>query len=518
MADDSPSSGSSFGLANKMERRRATSGGASVGRDMKKPQLPKLPTTAELKALVDEARLFAGQVIEQPFCEGVAEYYLTCVSGRNKEAPLMWTFYVGNGSSAQAALVYETADVSLLQNMIECAMPTQSTPAAAIAATAAESEAPPAKAPSLEKGAIDGLLAKMPIGNLMQSLAGADATGKLVVTRPQHEAVAFFEAGKLIHCECDQTVGEDGVIDLLFWKEGEFHFYPDEKANMQTVKRRLEGMLMESANLQDFSAFLVQREIGLETLLTRVVNNDQQYKELLKNAVPTNDEIQLNFTKAVSGTRKLGELIRDFNFTPSSWIPIVYNLAKAGIVVPITAPEKAEQLKKLQPVQIDGDVIKIARKNLIKRETGVYSYPAFLLFLEQEQKRFLAYRRPFTVLLLRIRMRTQQGDLEIPSDEVLKEALKVVEKAKRETDILSHYDTYDFALLLPETDQVAGKTIAARTKELIASFRPGEVDPEAQSQQIDLTIGGATAPTDAEDMGALLAVALAERANPHVQN
>ncbi|MFX5480805.1 DUF4388 domain-containing protein, partial [Acinetobacter baumannii] len=90
----------------------------------------------------------------------------------------------------------------------------------------------------------------------MQSLAGADSTGKLTVTRGPAVAIVFFEGGKLVHCESGQLIGEDGVLELLFWKEGNFNFFPDQKATLQTVKRRLEGMLMESANLQDFTTFL----------------------------------------------------------------------------------------------------------------------------------------------------------------------------------------------------------------------------------------------------------------------
>jgi GGDEF domain-containing protein len=233
----------------------------------------------------------------------------------------------------------------------------------------------------------------------------------------------------------------------------------------------------------------------------------------LKNAVPTDAEQQIKFYKSITGSRTLSELIKEHKLPTSVWIPIVYNLLKYGLVVPSNkASMKSESTtRKIASVQIDPDVIKIAKKTLIKRETGVYSYPACLLFLEQEHKRFLAYRRPYTLLLIRIRARNENGDLEIPSDEILKEVLKIVDKAKRETDILAHYDAYDYALLLPETDETSGQMIASRTKELVSLFRLSEMGPEYGDQQIDLTIGSASAPVDGETIGEILAMALAKR-------
>ena len=75
-----------------------------------------------------------------------------------------------------------------------------------------------------------------------------------------------------------------------------------------------------------------------------------------------------------------------------------------------------------------------------------------------------------------------------------------IKQAIRNTDVFGHYETFDYALLLPATDVPGAVLVAQRLVSLLS-------DPPLQPNLIDplvLAFGVAGVPDDGKDLGLLL--------------
>ena len=58
--------------------------------------------------------------------------------------------------------------------------------------------------------------------------------------------------------------GSDAMLELLTWRVGDFEVFEDESSSKQTVKKRMQTLLMESAALMDYRHFLAAQRIDGE--------------------------------------------------------------------------------------------------------------------------------------------------------------------------------------------------------------------------------------------------------------
>ena len=142
-----------------------------------------------------------------------------------------------------------------------------------------------------------------------------------------------------------------------------------------------------------------------------------------------------------------------------------------------------------------------------RAETGMFIYPAFLYFLEQEYFRSYRSGSPLSVLVFEMRYLTQMGNefirQTLPPPALL-DAVGRISTLKRHVDLLAHYDAFDYALLLPNTEPSGALIFANRlVKSLTASPLAGNIDPS----KLILSFGSASVPEDFLDLSLLLGAA-----------
>lgn len=86
----------------------------------------------------------------------------------------------------------------------------------------------------------------------------------------------------------------------------------------------------------------------------------------------------------------------------------------------------------------------------------------------------------------------------------MKDLGKTITRIKRQIDILAHYQTFDYALLLPETGkQVIGNFVDRLTEVLRVTNLQGVGNDET----VDFAIGHATLPEDGNNLDVLVSLA-----------
>jgi hypothetical protein len=180
----------------------------------------------------------------------------------------------------------------------------------------------------------------------------------------------------------------------------------------------------------------------------------------------------------------------------------MFNLLSCGLISATSTPPAGSKASLLPSIDIDRTAIQSVLKTLTRPETGIFTYPAFLYFLEQEYFKCQAAGWPLTLVVFELKIRYSDRIETLPLPYV-REVAKRIEAVKRPFDVLGHYETFDYALFLPNAATKLAKIIAARVAELVGK----EQFISGPPNQVTATFGVASAPEDTIDLGILLSAA-----------
>ena len=99
-------------------------------------------------------------------------------------------------------------------------------------------------------------------------------------------------------------------------------------------------------------------------------------------------------------------------------------------------------------------------QRLLASELQIFSYPAFLLSLEQEYYKAAEANTALSIVILRIEAACHSDNpyhYEPLTPQVLAAVLNKIKGVQRKTDILAHYEGHGFVALLPETNTAGAK-------------------------------------------------------------
>jgi diguanylate cyclase len=117
--------------------------------------------------------------------------------------------------------------------------------------------------------------------------------------------------------------------------------------------------------------------------------------------------------------------------------------------------------------------------------TGAYNRRAYDRNIEHEMSRYLRYKRPFSMLLLDVDHFKKINDTygHTIGDKCLKEIIKRIKPALRETDFLARYGGEEFIVILPETDGEIAKEAAERMRSIVE-----KIEFLHKKEQVKITI------------------------------
>lgn len=190
---------------------------------------------------------------------------------------------------------------------------------------------------------------------------------------------------------------------------------------------------------------------------------------------------------------------------------VVPEKAARETVAPQPTAAKAMPLEVLEPSTIFEYVDLAPGRELLQQlfvnEHGVFSYPAFLFFLEREYYEAIENNAPITLVVF-----SAKDVASVPGSAstspflapVFLEVSKRLKQTQRKTDILAQYEQNKFAVLLPDTSSAGGKSFVRRVEKALQRI---EAEPGMGDNSLQCTFGIATLGEHCQTLPALLAFA-----------
>jgi GGDEF domain-containing protein len=335
--------------------------------------------------------------------------------------------------------------------------------------------------------------------NLLQSINLAKMTGKLDVRSRVENAEVFFQEGIPVHASLKDTVGDAALVELITWTSGEFRFWADERTVERSVNKRLDAMLMEGVSLLDQNKYLEETAgLKLESCLVKknAMISEEEFAARVAKGAPISLEGQLDFYEQIDNRNTLWDLLRNKPMPKVQWVPILFNLVSCGLVQITDQAPQQNRLATLKALGIDEALVQGVLKNLLRPETGILTYPAFIYLLDQEFLRYEYFNTPFSLVVFSIGQR--KGD-SVESLQMLavRRAMQRISLVKRQVDMLGHYETFDYALLLPNTNSTAAAALANRIADVL---REAPLSSDMDSRSLALAFGVASVPEDFQEL------------------
>lgn len=482
-------------------------------------RLPKqagLPTLKQLQAMLSESLKAVGRTTQLPFGDPPEDYSLAVFKDRGK-GDLHWALYRGDGSTSMLVWDQVSMDPGYIHQLITAQFPgfdlkpvaLRSQPTFQASSTRElqtawdNYEQQSTSMRMRAKATLEGDLKNLQIPNVLQSIGMSKGTGRLEVESPAENAVVFFVDGLPVHCELGNLDGGIAILELVGWEEGEFRFYPEAATEKRTIRKRLDTLLMEGAALDDQYKAIRQKGIKENSFLIRVHDSltESQFEKLLENGTGCDMNLQKQLYQQIDNKSRLSDILRRFNLTKLDWVPIIFNFATCNMVnfVDRLADSAADD----NAVSIDWSQSRAVDRLLMRQDTGLYTYPTLLWMLEREFSRWESFSRPFSLILMEIAIRPTAVNQIIEPLPIsgIKEFAERVSRFKRKTDVLAHYETFGYALLLPETEGHLARNMAARLSELLEST---PLSGGMSGYPLMVSLGTACLPEDSLTVGSLL--------------
>jgi diguanylate cyclase (GGDEF)-like protein len=241
---------------------------------------------------------------------------------------------------------------------------------------------------------------------------------------------------------------------------------------------------------------------------------DLEFVQRAAQQAPMNVEFMNKFYRMLDGKQTVEEMIRAFQLSRIQIIFLIYHLLTNDLIKISNVAVKSTSFA-VQPRVIDGAAIQSVMMSLRRADTGMFIYPAFLYFLEQEYFRCYRSRSPLSVIVFEMRLRSGAESRQLLPGPAILDAVLRISQLKRHVDLLAHYDAFDYALLLPNTKANGAQIFANRlVRALTASPLGGEVD----ASKLSLSMGCSSIPEDFVDLSSLLGAADLAMAQAKSQN
>jgi GGDEF domain-containing protein len=498
---------------------------SSAPRNIRLPKQASMPSYGDVQFLMQEANKILGRWVELPYSgkDKKLEFILAVKYDKGQEDP-NWTLYQVTGAGQTTVWQYSSRDLSLICNLIltssgadqlEELMP-QTSLMGKVAGpqTTTSNKLPTAAGTSITfepprpglKSTLEGDLKNLQVPNLLQSIGLAKMTGKLDVRSKAESAEVLFHDGIPVHAKVKDTIGDPALIELITWRNGEFRFWPDERSTEHTINKRLDSMLMEGMALYDQNTYLEETAgLKLESCLVKknAMISEEEFAARVAKGAPIGLEQQLDFYELIDNKNTLFDLLRNRPMTKVEWVPILFNLVSCGLVQITDQAPQQNRLASLKSLGIDDAAVQGVVKNLLRPETGIFTYPAFIYLLDQEYLRYEYFNTPFSLLVFSIGQK--KGDaVEALQMLAVRRAMQRISLVKRHVDVLGHYETFDYAMLLPNTNSAAASALANRIADVL---REAPLSSDMDTRSLYLAFGVATVPEDCQELDKVLMAA-----------
>ena len=363
------------------------------------------------------------------------------------------------------------------------------------------------KSETPKKAVLSGDLSLVQVTNLLPSMQMARMTGKLTFESAHCRTHVYFEDGAPVHAYSEEEEGQEALLEVLTWKEGHFNFQPKESAPKKTVDQALDTLMLKGVKIIDCANYLAAAGIDADTLLDKKQStlSKEQFDEMVSNSKIDTTSLKKLYDR-FNATTTLAEAARSLGLPRSKWAGLVAQLLKLDL---ITKCEPKMASRTLMPKIIDSEAVEAIDNSMRSAVSGLYTYEAFLYFLEKEYLRRFRTESDLSVIIFEMKT-VRQGSVTVREPlnvENVNAFGKRLSLIKRPLDLLAHYENNDFAILMPNTSSHGASVFAAR---VVDTFKKDPLET-ANGSDVALSMGIAGMPDDFLDPPFLLAGAEAAK-------
>ncbi|MBX9694333.1 MAG: DUF4388 domain-containing protein [Cyanobacteria bacterium] len=359
---------------------------------------------------------------------------------------------------------------------------------------------------------LNGELSFIQISALLQSILLAKMTGRLQVDAIEGAAEVFFIDGKPLHATTPHARGEESIYELVSWQDGKFFFQPQVVTKKRTINEQLDTMIIQGVQLLDKLNYLKSCGFKGDSVLKKANENlsEVDLNTMLSIGDHKYIDSQRRVYHAIDGQAPIHEIIGFLGLQRSRWIPALSHLFRCKLLTITDREVKRRTGHLLKPKAIDSSAVQKVMMTLRRADTGMFNYPAFLYFLEQEYFRGNRAGTPLSVIIFDVRVKSGVKEIvrEPLPQAALSEVVLRITQEKRHNDLLAHYELFDYALLCPDTKGEGARIFAKR---LHKALTKEPIGPHINAANLSISFGVSCVPEDFLEMSLLLTAAEAAR-------
>ena len=171
---------------------------------------------------------------------------------------------------------------------------------------------------------ISGDLANTRCPEIIKILSLGKRTGRLYLTNGAESGNIYFSEGEVIHAQCASLTGIKAIHEIAVWTSGEYRFFVDEPADMQTIIMGVEEVLSETTShlrQMDKITSLIPSSAAVYAL-----EPDIREKEVVIKS------IQWKVLSMVDGKKSIADIAQSVGLGVSDAMKIIYTLLRMGLL------------------------------------------------------------------------------------------------------------------------------------------------------------------------------------------
>lgn len=183
-----------------------------------------------------------------------------------------------------------------------------------------------------------GTLSEIKLADVLRLFAAGTKTGLLTASTPgRPEAFIRFQKGAIVHAAAGRLQGDDAILDVFGWKEGQLTFVPEEKTVTPNVTHGVDVLILEGSRLGE--AFHRMNElIPHDRVVFHMAASPPDGAQYTVGAA------EWRVLRQLDGVRDVREVTEGAQLPRADVVRILFALAEAGFL------QRAEVTKTLRAV------------------------------------------------------------------------------------------------------------------------------------------------------------------------
>jgi len=171
-----------------------------------------------------------------------------------------------------------------------------------------------------------GTIGDVKLADVVRLFAASQKTGLLTVAGPGRQAMVRFQRGAIVHAASGRLHGDEAVLDLFGWKQGQLTFVPEERMVAPNVTRSNDALILEGVKVGD----------ALHRMNT-LIPSDRVVFQMA--AGPQGDgpaypltRVAWGVLRSLDGVRDVGEIAEASTLPREEVVRVLFEMAEAGFL------------------------------------------------------------------------------------------------------------------------------------------------------------------------------------------